>query len=77
MNDDVRTCEEVSDYECKAPAGYRVGSGIARGLVACRGECYVCGKAVCSSPGCSKIKTVEKGKRARVCASCIEEREGE
>ena len=59
----------VVDDACLAPAGYRVGNGIAYGTRSAKGRCHACGLPVCGK--CSRIVTC-RGRRRRVCLPCLE-----
>lgn len=60
----------VADGDCRAPAGYRSGSGIADGDRKTRAVCVPCGRHVCVS--CSRIRVLRR-RRQRVCNDCAEE----
>jgi len=67
-----RVCSAVMDNDCRAPAGYLIGSGSGSGGVAdgsgsTRATCTRCGEPVCTSAGCSRRLPA-----GRVCVPCIE-----
>lgn len=66
----TRTCSVVWDNDCKAPAGFRVGDGYARGTASTRATCFACGEAVCTN--CSRRMDYFNYGVQRVCFGCVE-----
>lgn len=65
---EIRYCSHVVDNDCMAPAGFRVGGGVAKGTRGCRGTCFRCGEPVCSN--CSELRVVQPYGRQRVGRGC-------
>lgn len=61
----VETCKEVYDNDCKSPANMEP-------LDPCRSMCFACGEHVCTSPGCSRVRTYLGYGRKRLCRTCAE-----
>lgn len=69
MKKERRACE-VSEGDCLAPAGFGNSAGWADGEGSARGTCYACGDPVCGN--CSTLtRRYVKGKRVRMCATCM------
>lgn len=56
-------CNEVGEG-CKAPPALADFA---------RSECFACGLAVCTSPGCSRRVAYRTFGVRRICASCLEQ----
>jgi hypothetical protein len=64
----------VCDQDCEAPAGWQIGTGVARGDTYANYKCGVCGQPVCGK--CSSVSGLPR-RRIRTCNNCADEQEQE